>query len=55
MSVREREREREREMRIFVGKREKERERENMRNEMSACVGRLGLWLIFIDRGMRRE
>ena len=54
MSVREREREREREMRIFVGKREKERERENMRNEMSACVGRLGL-LIFIDRGMRRE
>ena len=40
-------------MRIFVGKRE--RERENMRNEMSACVVRLGLLLIFIDRGMRRE
>ena len=54
MSVRERERERERDETLCWEERERERERENMRNEMSACVGRLGL-LIFIDRGMRRE
>ena len=49
MSLRERERERERDENLCW------EERENVRNEMSACVGRLGLWLIFIDRGMRRE